>query len=72
MRVLRLIKGVTRRNRIRNAQIREELNVIPLLEGFNKALEKRGISIKEVEESKIYERRGEWRNLVQDSPADRL
>ena len=108
MRVLRLIKGVTRRDRIRNAQIREELNVVPLLDdtdrkklrwyghvkrmseerrpkqllewfpsskrplgrprmrwiqGINKSLEKRGTSLKEVEESKIYERRGEWGTL---------
>ena len=42
------------------------------IQGIKKALEKRGTSIKDVEESKIYERRGEWRNLVKDSPADRL
>ena len=32
MRVLRLIKGVTRRDRIRKANIREEHQVRPLLE----------------------------------------
>ena len=42
------------------------------IQGSNKALEKSGTSIKEVEKSKIYERREEWRNLVKDSPADRL
>ena len=35
-RVLRLIKGVTRRDRTRNAQIREELNVIPLLDDIDR------------------------------------
>ena len=42
------------------------------IQGINKALEKRGTSIREVEDSKIYERRVEWRNYVKDSPADRL
>ena len=32
MRVFRLIKGVTRRDRIRNVDVREELQVRPLLE----------------------------------------
>ena len=104
MRVLRLIKGVNRRDRIRNAQIRAELNLVSLLDdidrkkprwdghvnrmseekklkqffewfpsskrplgrprmrwiqGINKALKQRGTSIKEVEGSKIYERRGD-------------
>ena len=36
MRVLRLTKGVTRRDRIPNAQIREELNVIPLLDDIDR------------------------------------
>ena len=31
MRVLRLIKGVTRRDRIKNVNIREELQIRPLL-----------------------------------------
>ena len=117
MRALRLMKGDTRKDRIRNVQIREKLNVVPLLDdvvrkklrryghvkrmseekkpkqflqwflpckrplgsprarwiqGIDKALEKRGTSIREVEESKIYVRRVEWRNFVKDSPADRL
>ena len=104
MRVLRLIKGITRRDRIRNAQIRAGLNLVSLLDdidrkkprwdghvnrmseekktkeflewfpsskrtlgrprmrwiqGINKALKQRGTSIKEVEGSKIYERRGD-------------
>ena len=36
MRVLRLIKGVTRRDRIRNAQIREELHIVPLLDDIDR------------------------------------
>ena len=36
MRVLRLIKGVTRRDRIRNSQIRKDLNVVPLLEDIER------------------------------------
>ena len=42
------------------------------IQRINKALEKRGTSIEEVEKSNIYERRWEWKNLVNDSPADRL
>ena len=116
MRVLRLIKGVTRRDKIRNTQIRQELNVLPLLEdiernklrwyghvkrmgeekkprkylewrpqgkrpvgrprkrwieGVSSALERRGTSLAEVEESRRYENRGEWRSLLRGSPADR-
>ena len=40
------------------------------IKDVNKALEKRGTSIGKVEESKICERRGEWRNFVKDSQAD--
>ncbi len=37
MRVLRIIKGVTRRDKMRNVQIREELEVTPLLEDVDRA-----------------------------------
>ena len=42
------------------------------IEGVDNALEKRGTSIKKMEERKKYERRGEWRNFIRDSPAHRL
>ena len=116
MRVLRLIKGVTRRDRIRNVNIREELQVRPLLEeivrnklrwfghvkrmdtekkprkflewlplskrptgrtrrrwieGVETALKRRGTSLREIEENKIYERREDWRGLVKSSLTDR-
>ena len=116
MRVLRLIKGVTRRDRIRNTQIRKDLNIVPLLEdiersklrwyghvmrmndeskpkkylewrppgkrpvgrprkrwieGVESALEKRGISLREVQYFRRYDDRDEWRAFLRDSPADR-
>ena len=116
MRMLRLIKGVTRRDRIRNVNIREEFQIRPLLEeiesnklrwfghvkrmdtekkprkflewrptgkrptgrprrrwieGVEAALKRRGTSLKEIEENKIYERREDWRCLVKSSLADR-
>jgi len=116
MRMLRLIKGVTRRDRIRNVNIREELQIRPLLEeiernklrwfghvkrmdtekkprkflewrptgkrptgrprrrwieGVEAALKRRGTSLREIEENKIYERREDWRCLVKSSLADR-
>ncbi len=37
MRVLRIIRGVTRRDKMRNVQIREELGVRPLLEDVDRA-----------------------------------
>ena len=37
MRVLRLIRGVTRRDRMRNVQIREDLGVRPVLEEVDRA-----------------------------------
>ena len=36
MRVLRLIMGVTRKDRMRNSRIREELKVTPLLEDIER------------------------------------
>ena len=116
MRVLRTIRGVTRRDRMRNSQIRAELQVVPLLEdiernklrwyghvmrmtddrkpkkylqwrpagrrpvgrprrrwieGVGSALTARGTSLGEVEESRRYEDRGEWRSFLRSSPADR-
>ena len=116
MRMLRLIKSVTRRDRIRNVNIREELQVRPLLEeiernklrwfghvkrmdtekkprkflewrppgkrptgrprrrwieGVEAALKRRGTSLREIEENKIYERREDWSCLVKSSLADR-
>ena len=41
------------------------------IEGVDKAFEKRGITIREVEESKKYEKRGKWRNCIQDSQTDK-
>ena len=41
------------------------------IDGIESALEKRGTSIRDVEKSKIYERRGEWRNFVKNLPAHR-
>ena len=108
MRVLRLVKGVTRRDRVRNVNIRGELGVEPLLdtiersrlrwyghvkrmnqdmpankylewkptgkrpvgrprkrwvEGVEKALGRRGMSLVEVEEGEIYADREEWRRI---------
>ena len=108
MRVLRLIKGVTRLDKCRNTDIREELSVKPLLdeiernklkwyghvmrmgeerlpkkyllwqprekrpvgrprkrwsEGIGVALERRGTTLEEVEESKLYDDRDEWRRF---------
>ncbi len=37
MRVLRIIRSVTRRDKMRNVQIREELEVTPLLEDVDRA-----------------------------------
>ena len=51
--VLRLIKGVTRRDRIRNVQLREELNVVPLLDDINrKKLQWHGHVKRTIEEKK--------------------
>ena len=41
------------------------------IDSIDKALGKRGASIREVGESKIYERTGVWRKFVKGSPADR-
>ena len=116
MRVLRLIKGVTRRDKIQNTAIRREFNMVPLIEdiergrlrwyghvmrmeegakqrkylewrpagkrpvgrprkrwteGVDKALQRRGTSLSEVEEAGEYEDRDTWRRLLKSSPADR-
>ena len=41
------------------------------IDGVDKALEKRGIRIEDVEEERMYEDRSTWRNVVKYSPADR-
>ena len=116
MKVLRLIKGVNRRDRLRNDQIRADLRVQPLLnvveegrlrwyghvmrmedtrvskryyqwrpqgkrpvgrprkrwlEGVEEALQRRGVSVAQAEEEKLYEDRSNWRVIVKCSPADR-
>ena len=116
MRVLRLIKGVTRKDKIRNTSIRADLNATPLLEeieriklrwyghvmrmteekkpkkyllwkpdgkrpvgrprkrwieGVQSALTRRGTSLCEIEETRRYEDRDNWRRFLGCSPADR-
>ena len=41
------------------------------IESVTKLLEKRETSIREVEKSKAYERKREWRNLANDAIGDR-
>ena len=41
------------------------------IEGVEAALKRRGTSLREIEENKIYERREDWRCLVKSSLADR-
>ena len=40
-------------------------------EGVEMALKRRGTSLREIEESRVYERREDWRSLVKSSSADR-
>ena len=111
MRVLRLIKGVTSRDRLRNEDIRAELPVKSILqfiedtqmrwymrrmtpsraaqrwwkrkpkttrprgrprkrwmENIKEAVESRGSTLKEIEQSALFQDRGEWRNFVTDRP----
>lgn len=112
MRVLRLIRGVTRMDRMRSTRIREELGVgsvteeveetklrwyghvkrmndsrhakkymewVPQgrrpvgrprrrwIEGVEAGLRRRGITLGEVEQHRLYEDRAEWRGLVRSS-----
>ena len=39
--------------------------------GMDTALKRRGTSLRETEESEIYDRRGDWRCLVKSLPPDR-
>ena len=116
MRVLRTIKGLTRKDKIRNTTIRAELHVPPLLieiernrlrwyghvmrmeddekpkkylmwkpdgkrplgrlrkrwiEGVEAALGNRGTSVLEVETTKRYQDRRDWRGLLRGSLTDR-
>ena len=41
------------------------------IEGADKAVEKREASIGEIEEIRKHERRGKWRSLIKDAPANR-
>ena len=41
------------------------------LDGIGEALERRGLTIGDVEERRIYEDREIWRDVVKYSPADR-
>ena len=113
MRVLRLIKGVTRRERLQNEDIRAELQVKSILqfiedsqlrwyghmrrmapsrtaqrwwkwkphttrprgrprkrwmENIKEAVKSRGSTLKEIEQSALFQDRREWRNFVTDRP----
>ena len=116
MKTLRLILGVTRRDRIRNTVIRERLGVEPVLDtveksrlrwyghvqrmpadeypkhylnwtpqgrrpvgrprmrwmqGVERALESRGLSLEQVNQQEVYEHREDWRRIVR-LPTDRI
>ena len=114
MKVLRLIKGVTRRDRLRNTYIREELGCTAVLEdiersklrwyghvsrmndnriakkqlvwaptgkrpvgrprkrwldGVSEAITRRGKTLREVEDTRLFEDRGGWRTFTWEMPS---
>ena len=60
MRVLRLIKGVTRRDRLRNISIREDLKVTPLLDEVENTKLRWYGHVKRMEERKMPKKYLEW------------